>query len=321
MIAFESFSHKALQMHASTVISSHFPPNWMRQIDGKNQPPFKKFIYLGHGVTKDDMSRSHNSLNNVLYLTSAQGEYDSVTADFTNYKFTPKESILTGMPRHDELLRKNSQYLLNNKKLITVMPTWRNYLNKPKSHSQKTVLTSDEFLQTSFSKAWIKFLADPILHSAAAKKDLQIVFLPHSNIVDLISAADLHPNVTLLRPVDVDIQDILAQTAIAITDYSSIVMDSAFINTPVIYYQFDSDEFFSKQGHRPGFFNYENDGFGPVCKDSQEAVAAAIPLIENPEAFATEYRARARSFFKFRDGMNCERTYQAIVEALTPISD
>lgn len=321
MIAYDSFRHKILHENAVALVSSHFPPKWMRKVDGNSSgSQSRKFVFLEHGPTKDDVSRSHNQVDIDLYVASGPREFEALAGDFTNYKFTVKEVILTGMPRYDSLLQKAGEYRPEDKRLITVMPTWRSYLNNPKSNTQSPI-SREDFLQTEFFKAWMAFLSDRSLQTAAAKNQLEILFLPHSNIADLISEADLPPNVTFMRLIDGDIQDILARTAIAITDYSSIVMDSAFIGTPVVYYQFDAEEFYTKQGYRRSYFDDAVDGFGPVCHDSQAAITATIALVENPDSFPGEYHARARDFFKFRDGRNCERVYKAIGDALTPVSE
>lgn len=52
--------------------------------------------------------------------------------------------------------------------------------------------------------------------------------------------------------------------AALVTDYSSALFDGPYAGTPVIYAQFDQDEY--ARGHSaPSWFRTERDGFGPVC--------------------------------------------------------
>ena len=97
------------------------------------------------------------------------------------------------------------------------------------------------------------------------------------------------------------------ESEILITDYSSVYFDFAYMLKPVYYYQFDYKEYRSDH-YAQGYFDYKNDGFGPVVEDEVQLVN----LIMNPSD--NNYRKRAKSFFRLRDSKNCERIYKAIRE-------
>ena len=68
----------------------------------------KDYVFLQHGITKDDLSSWLNTKKNMsLFVTATQDEYNSIRGNHSAYKFTDKEVILTGFPRHDALLAKN----------------------------------------------------------------------------------------------------------------------------------------------------------------------------------------------------------------------
>ena len=68
---------------------------------------------------------------------------------------------------------------------------------------------------------------------------------------------------------DYDVQDLLIRSSVLVTDYSSVFFDFAYMGKPVIYYQFDEDEF-RKNHYQEGYFSYREHGFGRVLKYENE---------------------------------------------------
>ena len=69
------------------------------------------------------------------------------------------------------------------------------------------------------------------------------------------------------------LQPLFAKTALLVTDYSSVAFEIAYIEKPVIYYQFDAEQFYGG-GHLGfgGYFDFARDGFGPVCETEDDPV-------------------------------------------------
>ena len=80
---------------------------------------------------------------------------------------------------------------------------------------------------------------------------------------------------------------------------------------PVVYFQFDQDEFFSKHYNR-GYFSYQKMGFGPVTESVESTVEAIIQCADGGFCPADEYAQRMQMFFPLYDQKNCERIYEAI---------
>ena len=72
-------------------------------------------------------------------------------------------------------------------------------------------------------------------------------------VIDQLATPSLHP--------------LFAKTALLVTDYSSVAFEIAYIEKPVIYYQFDAEQFYGG-GHLgfAGYFDFARDGFGPICE-------------------------------------------------------
>ena len=65
---------------------------------------------------------------------------------------------------------------------------------------------------------------------------------------------------------------------------------------------------------RPGYFDYERDGFGEVTKDLEETVDVLIDYMENDCRMKEEYLRRVDTFFAYNDRNNCQRVFERIME-------
>jgi CDP-glycerol glycerophosphotransferase (TagB/SpsB family) len=111
------------------------------------------------------------------------------------------------------------------------------------------------------------------------------------------------------------VQESFAEAALMVTDYSSVAFECAYIDRPTTYYQFDRDEFFAiDHVHAKGYFDYHDNGFGPVAETQDQVLDAIKNALEGNEDSA--YAQRREQFFAFRDGKCCERVYNAILEVL-----
>ena len=96
-----------------------------------------------------------------------------------------------------------------------------------------------------------------------------------------------------------------------ITDYSSVFFDFAYLQKPVIFYQFDAPRF--RREHYPaGDFDFTRDAFGPVAATEAEMLGALETVLEAGCVLPEEYRSRVSRFFAYHDDQNCARSYEAI---------
>ena len=65
--------------------------------------------------------------------------------------------------------------------------------------------------------------------------------------------------------------------------------------------------------YQKGYFDYETDGFGPVCVDLEDVIFSVEQYLLQPEGkMWRNYKNIADETFAFRDGKCCERTFKAI---------
>ena len=267
----------------------------------------QKYVFLQHGIIKDDLSEWLNKYNKNLdiFVTSAKPEYQSIL----DYPYYYDETVvkLTGLPRYDRLYD-------NKKKIITVMPTWRGYLaDKAGEHYAEDGLKhySEEFKETTYFRFYNALLNNGRLIAAAEQYGYTVQFMPHPNIITYIDWFTKNDNVRFCT-ITTKYRDIFAESALVVTDYSSVVFDFAYLRKPVVYCHFDKDEFFAGHIYDQGYFDYERDGLGEVTYNEEELVDCLIEYMKHDCAIKEKYKCRMDNFFAFNDRNNCQRVYEAI---------
>ncbi|EAH7779526.1 glycosyltransferase [Campylobacter coli] len=301
LVEFGSFEFERIIKKASKVISSHSDEYLIRYIT-----PRQQFIFLQHGVIKDDLSKRLNSKKIDLFITSTKAEYDSIANDYNHYKFGKKEVVLTGLARHDALLKNNQC----NARQIIIMPTWRANIVGVALGSSKRGLQSD-FTQSEYFQKWNLLLNSNILQKLCEKYDYTIVFNPHPNIIPYLKDFNI-PSYVKIANHNESLQELFCNSSLMITDYSSVAFEMAYLNKPVIYYQFDHEEFFNSHTYQKGYFDYKKDGFGPVVEDEESLLKELENLLQNDCNPFGIYKDNIDSTFAFKDGKCCERIYKVI---------
>ncbi|EAH7047581.1 glycosyltransferase [Campylobacter jejuni] len=254
-----SLHFKYLLYKASKVISSHID-KYIFNAFGGDTLKTKDFVFLQHGVTKDDISSWVNKRKIDIFITSTKAEYNSIAGDFNHYKFSTKEVVLTGLARWDALIKNN---VLNTKQIL-IMPTWREYLSgKIQKYGVRT--KNPDFTKSLYFQKWQEFLCSKKLENLAKKYGYGVVFIPHPQV--RIYLDDFNLPSYIITSYKTSMQELFCKSSLMITDYSSVAFEMAILNKPVLYYQFDKDEFFAKHSYTQGYFNYEKDGFGEVFED------------------------------------------------------
>lgn len=266
-----------------------------------------RFVFLQHGVIHNDISswlcRSNKNIRG--FVTSARPEYQSLLSE--SYEYGANEIWLTGLPRFDRLESDSSR------KWITIMPTWRRYLmtGADPTTGVRPMISGSE------NSAYIRFYNDlitsPKLIQKAKELGYQLKFFPHPTMQYHLDLFSKNEDVDYLG-IETAYRDIYAFSDLILSDYSSAVFDFAYLRKPIIYAQFDADEFFAGDHVcTKGYFDYERDGFGEVEYTLEDTVDRIIEYMENGCQLKDKYRQRIDNFFAFNDKNNCQRVYEKIV--------
>jgi hypothetical protein len=316
LVPYGSADHVQLLLNTDHLVSSQADNYVARPLDpARFGTRSWKFTFLQHGVTKDDLSRWFNGMPIDRLITAAKTEHVSVVGDHTPYVLTDQEVRLTGFPRHDRLLELGRT--VDRPDLILVMPTWRRWLLADLTNSNARRML-EPLNSSAFWRSWSDLITSTELRAAADDAGLELALVPHPNLHEAVRTAGVPEWVQLHGYGTSDVQALVARAAVCVTDYSSQAFEAAYLERPVVYYQFDHDEFFSgTHVYRKGTWDYEADGFGPVTRRLDDAIGAireATARIEPAEPF----RSRMGAAFPHRDGRCCERTFESIVELTRP---
>lgn len=263
------------------------------------------YVFLQHGLTKDDLSGWVNRFNkNVgLFVTAARPEYQSILDG--DYFYSEREVKLTGFPRFDNLIA------AKRKKQIIILPTWRKKLANAINPKTGERVYNAAFKNSNFFQFYNRLIQDERLLACMKKYGYTGKFCLHINHMEQLKDYTESDLITIHRG-NLDYQKEFVENALMVTDYSSVAFDFAYMKKSLVYAQFDRSEFFAGQVYDEGYFNYETDGFGPVCYDYESTVDAIIHAIEQDCAMDEEYEKRVEQFYYKTDTNNCERVYEAI---------
>lgn len=266
----------------------------------------KNRIYLKHGIIKDSQRWIFYDVSKITMMCTASYYEQKYIQDHFGY---PKNAIkLVGLARFDNLLSDHEV-----KRQILVMPTMREWLREMSSDTLKFENTLD-FKQSEYYLTWTTLLNSNDLLKVLEKHNIKLLFYPHPSMQKYINDFEsISPLIEIASDRKYDIQQLLMESALLITDYSSIYFDFAYMDKPILYYQFDYEKY-RKGQYQEGYFSYEEDGFGPVIKKQDELIRVLNDLcdaeLKNPE----KYHNRLDEFFAFHDTDNCKRIYEAIID-------
>ena len=267
------------------------------------------FIYLNNGIIKDDLSKYLNKiLKNFQFLvTSSKKEYESILN--LNYGYTKENLFLTGIPRFDHL--KKLGIKMKKEKIILIFPTWRSYIKGILDINTFESITYEKFIYTDFYKFYNQLINNQLLLYEMYRHNYTGIFCLHQNFAQQYKFFN-HNKLFKVSSTCFN-QEILVKSSILITDYSSIFFDFGYLKKPIIYSHFDIVDYRKYQFPKANF-DYENDGFGPVCYDLECTIKNIIEEIKNNCQLKDIYFKRINEYFEFFDDKNNLRIYKNIIK-------
>lgn len=311
VLVYDSIKYKLWMLLSSHVISSQASDYTINPFGERKKFIVDlyhfKFTFLQHGITKDDLSDWLNKATKKIdcFVTSGKPEYNSLLEG--EYYYGKNIIRLTGMPRHDVLLKMRD----NRRKKILIVPTWRKSLSRCIDPKTDRSIYWDGFKDSTFFRFYNQLMHDERLTECMKKYGYEGLFCLHPLFA--AQSADFQENdVFKVNEGYVDYQKEFSESSLLVTDYSSVFFDFGYLRRPVVYAQFDKEEFFASHSYSKGYFSYEEDGFGPVCYDLDSTVETLTDMIQHDCQLQEKYEQRINSFYIDMDGKNSERIYQVI---------
>ena len=268
-----------------------------------------EYIYLQNGVIKDDLSGYINrNIKHFDYLiTSSKKEYKSFLKP--NYGYEKRNLLITGLPRFDNLLQFQKNFI--KKKLILIFPTWRIYIRGIRDLVTQKSIKSERFINTTFFNFYNKLINNEQLLDIMEANNYQGIFCLHPNFA--AQWTYFNENKIISVKDECNLQKILIESSLLVTDYSNVFFDFGYMLKPIIFTQFDYEEYRNNQ-YPKGYFDYEKDGFGPICYDIQCTLKSIISEIKNNCKLKNKYFKRIKRFFKYFDDENNKRIYNEFLK-------
>lgn len=313
LIAINSYRHHQLVKKAGVLIGSHVS-TFMTGHKLKHKLPYKRIVWLQHGVTKEDLSRFVNSLNVgriEIIVTAIMREYKAMSANYNRLNYGTREIKLLGFARYDHLYELASK--IKPRKQILIQFTWRGFINQR--------LTDGEFLATNYAQKLAHLLNSKALIELCRKYGYEIIFAAHPMLKRFRHCLPRAKEIKLFDPKDMSFQELFVTSKLMITDYSSVFFDFATLHKPVIYYQFDASDIIQNATHtgQKGYFEYQRDGFGPVVYEEDVLLKTLEDYLKTDCVMPTLYKKRCTETFTLSPQDNCHRIYNAVKKLLTPL--
>ncbi|GBG94549.1 minor teichoic acid biosynthesis protein GgaB [Ligilactobacillus salitolerans] len=300
LVEYGSEEHEELLIQAQNLISSQASLTemrpWQENFGYLRDAYHYNFIFLQHGVTKQDLSLWLRKIEKDIRLLVTVSEQEQQGFFGYGYEYGPEEVKVTGFPRFDRF--KVDYSISKNQGNILIAPTWRNGIWNDKDKLEDKI---KKLHDTEFYQKWEDFL----------KSDYLKELIEQGHTISLM----LHP---LLREVETGFEvpkyiekvpfeqryvNVLKKADLLITDYSSIYFDIAYQGKPTLYFQFDG----GNTNNKEGYFDFQEMGFGPVCDDFNKVIFELSRIIKNNYQMTDLYKNRVLDFFRYTDTKNSNR--------------
>ena len=265
-----------------------------------------EFIFLQHGVIHNDISGWLCKRRQMCagFVTTTQKEWESIVNG--NYNYSEKEVWLTGMPRFDRLEDRHE-------KIVTILPTWRRFLTKRQNPDTGIWELVDDFKDTKYANFYRELMHNRRLKDAAEKCGYTVQFKIHPSFLSHEEQFGFDDDVKIVDD-NTTYCEIYSKSSLIVTDYSSAIYDFIYLRKPMIYCQFDREDFFSNHMTDNVELDYEDEGYGEIVLDLESTIDTIIDYMEKGCKLKDKYQKRIDSFFAFNDRNNCQRIYEKIME-------
>ena len=259
----------------------------------------KKLVFLQHGVTAlkkvDFLYGKGRNGECRLFVVTSDYEKEIVKEHF-GYK--DKEIAVAGFARWDVLHDKSE-----GSKEILLMPTWRNWLEE---------VGDDIFKESDYYQNYMKLLTSDRLAKLLEDNDLKLNFYLHPKFRDYIKDFKIDSKRIRLIPFGEEpLNELMMKCRLLITDYSSVCWDVYYQGKPVIFYQFDLEDYYQLHG---SYLNMRKDLFGPQVEELSDLFTELEKAVAGGFVLEPQYETLRKSYYKYIDDDNSKRICEAIME-------
>ncbi|MDF9867005.1 CDP-glycerol glycerophosphotransferase [Bacilli bacterium PM5-3] len=297
VVYYKSKEHIELTFLASKFISTHHYDYMLPLRDEDFKKKLKgAVIFLQHGVmgTKYMANLYGNDLKTFVadsFIVSSEKEKGYIITDF---KFAKEDIYVTGLARYDNLFNAKKP-----KKQVVIIPTWRDWLQNV-----------DKFMDSDYFKRYKSLISNEVLIKKCQMQNIEIVFCLHPNMQQYtpLFESDI---VKVVSQGEIDVQTLIKESSLLVTDFSSVAFDFSFLNKPVLYYMFDRERFFGKEGSH---LDVDSSLPGRIIAFEDVVVDEITKYIDNGFVMEEKYQNRANQFIEYKDVDNSKRIMDVVIK-------
>lgn len=309
VITFGSYTHKALFLQASVIITAFAERENYIPFTSQEEQYYRdlfhyKLVYLQHGILHATLpwKYSPERIGADKIVVSSYFEIEN----FTNHYHFPLNSLIkTGMPRYEFVNRDKNK--LNR---ILFAPTWRQYLIS-KDGQGEWAPDPARFMNSDYYKGIQDLISDQRINDILESNDLYVEIKLHPIFAGYTDCFDTSSS---RFSCVMDIEDI-SSYAVFVTDFSSWIFDFVFLQLPIVYFVPDMKEF------KCGLNTYREldipfeEGFGELTTNTEEFIHALLDVIDNDLKALDKYQNRMDGFFLPMNNIR-ENIYKDIIETI-----
>lgn len=302
MLDFYSFRHMIYLQAAKLLVSSESREQavvWRnRNSLLRNMLAGKHLFFLQHGVIglkqlPNFQPQSEGTCD--VFIASSVFEKNLVSGSLG---YDPEHVAVTGLARYDHL---EDRSRIRAQRMIVVMPTWREWLDD---------VSEEEFRESEFYRNYQDLVTDREIQTFLEEENICMLFCPHPKAQKYGALFQTSSElVQIISYQDVELNQLLMECSLLVTDYSSVSWDAYYMDKPVIFYQFDSGRYLERHG---SYLDFSRELFGDRAEDIKGLKVLLKKYQERQFRMDDKYREQKQRYFAYLDRENCKRIYERL---------
>ena len=295
-------------LNAEVIYATHSPSFRKMGISRDNIRFFKGIVhpkvirlYHGYPITK---SASYTQIHDNCAGVVVGSKYEAQLYGNEENGFAPDQIIKSGMPRYDGLID-------DRRRQILFAPTWRPSL-KGRDDASGAATYNPKFKKSHYYTVYNSVMNHPEVLKTARETGYRLVMFLHPRLA--IQSKDFVANDVVCAldcTKDTDYVTVMRQSDLMVTDYSSVMFDFGSMRKPVICFQDPTLAYW-----RTVDFDYETQGIGEMCYDSDHLVELLCHYMRTDCALKPEYKERMDNFYVADDHEASRRVYEETLRIL-----
>lgn len=240
-----------------------------RMMPAKMEHDFKflKWKLASNDFLKRELSKEgcdyDDSLFSISEYVTQKGYGENLAKSFKRLKskvgIEASRVPVTGLPRYDSLIEEAEKSERSGS--ILIFPTWREYLVK------KDI---KEFFESDFYKHYYELLTSDEFLCFLEVNDLEVNFLLHVEMMRFAECFEVFQSARVnVLSAGSDLREKILESAMLITDYSSVAWEFSLLDKKTVFYHFDFEEYLLRRGT---YATKEDDWNGEIAHTKEEVV-------------------------------------------------